>query len=108
MNLRQYVRQASVAVAVAVMLGFLFTASSQPVSAAAGHRAAVAPGGYWTVAADGGVFSYGDAAFHGSTGADHLNAPVVGMAATPSSNGYWLVAADGGVFSFGDAQFYGS
>ncbi len=24
--------------------------------------------GYWLVATDGGIFSFGDAAFHGSTG----------------------------------------
>ena len=60
------------------------------------------------MAADGGVFSFGDAAFHGSTGGMHLNAPIVGMAATASSNGYWLVGADGGVFAFGDAAFFGS
>jgi hypothetical protein len=60
------------------------------------------------VAADGGVFSYGDAGFHGSAGGGPLNAPVVGMTATPSGNGYWLVAADGGVFSYGDAGFHGS
>jgi hypothetical protein len=65
-------------------------------------------GGYWLVASDGGVFSFGDATFHGSTGALHLNKPVVGMAATPDGGGYWLVAADGGVFAFGDAQFRGS
>jgi len=40
--------------------------------------------GYWLVAADGGVFSFGDATFHGSTGGLTLNEPVVGMAATPS------------------------
>ncbi len=62
--------------------------------------------GWWH--ADGGVFSFGDAQFYGSTGGMHLNAPVVGMAASPTGNGYWLVASDGGVFSFGDAQFYGS
>ena len=70
--------------------------------------AATPTGGYWLVAADGGVFSFGDAAFHGSLGGVHLNAPVVGMAATPDGGGYWLVAADGGVFSFGDAAFHGS
>jgi matrixin len=64
--------------------------------------------GYWLVAADGGIFSFGDAGFHGSTGALALNQPIVGMAATPSGNGYWLVAADGGIFSFGDATFPGS
>ena len=65
-------------------------------------------GGYWLVAADGGVFAYGDAGFHGSTGGMTLNAPVVGMAATPDGGGYWLVAADGGVFAYGDAAFHGS
>jgi hypothetical protein len=62
--------------------------------------------GYWLVAADGGVFSFGDAKFHGSLADDHLNAPVVGMAS--SGDGYWLVAADGGVFTFGNAGFHGS
>jgi hypothetical protein len=65
-------------------------------------------GGYWMVASDGGIFSFGDAAFYGSTGAIHLNQPIVGMASTPDGGGYWLVASDGGIFSFGDAAFYGS
>ena len=64
--------------------------------------------GYWLVASDGGIFSFGDAAFHGSAGSIHLNKPIVGMAATPDGNGYWLVASDGGIFSYGDAVFYGS
>ena len=65
-------------------------------------------GGYWEVAADGGIFSFGDAAFHGSMGGMPLNAPIVGMAATADGGGYWEVAADGGIFSFGDAAFHGS
>ena len=60
-------------------------------------------GGYWLVASDGGIFSFGDAAFHGSEGGVHLNQPIVGMASTPDGRGYWLVASDGGIFSFGDA-----
>ncbi|MDQ1456195.1 MAG: hypothetical protein QOH28_1815, partial [Actinomycetota bacterium] len=52
--------------------------------------------GYWMVARDGGIFSFGSAAFHGSTGAMTLNRPIVGMASTPSGNGYWIVASDGG------------
>ncbi len=72
-----------------------------------GHRGP-APGGYWLAAADGGIFSYGDAGFFGSTGNLHLNQPIVGLAATPDGSGYWLVAADGGIFSYGDAGFYGS
>jgi 3D (Asp-Asp-Asp) domain-containing protein len=64
--------------------------------------------GYWLAAADGGIFSFGDANFYGSTGSAHLNAPIVAMTATPTGHGYWLAAADGGIFSFGDANFYGS
>ena len=60
-------------------------------------------GGYWLVASDGGIFSYGDAAFFGSRGGQPLNKPIVGMAATPDGGGYWLVASDGGIFSYGDA-----
>jgi hypothetical protein len=60
------------------------------------------------VAADGGVFAFGDARFFGSMGGVVLDAPVVGVAASPSGGGYWLVAADGGVFAFGDARFLGS
>ena len=64
--------------------------------------------GYWLVASDGGVFTFGAAQFHGSAGSLHLNAPIVGMAPTPTGHGYWLVASDGGIFSFGDAAFHGS
>jgi hypothetical protein len=64
--------------------------------------------GYHLVASDGGVFSFGDQAFCGSAGAEHLVAPVVGMAQAPGSGGYWAVAADGGVFNYGGAPFYGS
>jgi hypothetical protein len=65
-------------------------------------------GGYWAVASDGGIFSYCDSKFYGSTGAIRLAQPIVGMAPTPSGNGYWLVASDGGIFNYGDAKFYGS
>jgi hypothetical protein len=64
--------------------------------------------GAWVVAADGGIFAYDSATFHGSLGNIHLNQPIVGMAATPDGGGYWLVAADGGIFAFGDATFRGS
>jgi hypothetical protein len=54
------------------------------------------------------VLAFGGAGFNGSMGGKAMNAPVVGMAATPDGQGYWLVASDGGIFSFGDAPFYGS
>jgi hypothetical protein len=54
-------------------------------------------GGYWLAAADGGVFSFGDARFFGSYGAGlpavgPTYMRFVGMAATPDGGGYWLAA----------------
>jgi hypothetical protein len=76
-------------------------------------------GGYWLVASDGGVFSFGDTQFYGSipgigispagSGLPHsLNAPIVGIVPSVDDGGYFMVASDGGVFAFGDAQFEGS
>ncbi|MGH9089497.1 MAG: right-handed parallel beta-helix repeat-containing protein, partial [Acidimicrobiales bacterium] len=64
--------------------------------------------GYWLVASDGGVFAFGGTAFVGSMGGKPLNAPIVGIAATPDGEGYWLTAADGGTFSYGDSTYHGS
>jgi len=64
--------------------------------------------GYWLVASDGGIFTFGDAHFYGSMGGRHLDQPIVGMAVTPTGGGYWLVASDGGIFTFGNAPFLGS
>ncbi|HEX4434534.1 MAG TPA: polysaccharide deacetylase family protein [Acidimicrobiales bacterium] len=77
--------------------------SNRPLVGAAAGGAA----GYWEVASDGGIFSFGDASFHGSMGGTPLNQPIVGMGATPSGNGYWEVASDGGIFNF-DTAFFGS
>jgi len=60
------------------------------------------------VASDGGIFSFGDAHYWGSTGSMTLQQPIDGMAPTGDGGGYWLVAADGGVFTFGDAGYQGS
>ncbi len=64
--------------------------------------------GYWLVGSDGGIFTFGSAQFHGSTGSLKLQRPVVGIVPTNDRNGYWLDASDGGIFAFGDAGFYGS
>jgi hypothetical protein len=64
--------------------------------------------GYWVAGADGGVLSFGDAHYYGSTGGMPRHSPIVGIAATPDGGGYWLVGSDGSVLSFGDAHYYGS
>ncbi|HET9769281.1 MAG TPA: hypothetical protein VFS16_00230, partial [Acidimicrobiia bacterium] len=98
------------AAVLAVALAAVLPLAAPTPSAQADDRSATAAAarGYWMVAADGGIFSFGDAKFFGSTGNIKLNQPIVGMASTPSGNGYWFVAADGGIFSFGDAKFFGS
>ncbi|HET6795165.1 MAG TPA: IPT/TIG domain-containing protein, partial [Acidimicrobiales bacterium] len=64
--------------------------------------------GYWMAASDGGMFTFGDARFFGSTGNIRLAQPIVAMAASPTGMGYWMAASDGGIFTFGDAGFFGS
>ena len=66
------------------------------------------PVGYDLVASDGGVFTFGNLPFCGSTGSLALAAPVVSMALSHDGGGYWLVASDGGIFAFDDAGYYGS
>jgi photosystem II stability/assembly factor-like uncharacterized protein len=66
--------------------------------------------GYRMVATDGGIFTFGQRGFHGSTGDKKLNKPIVGGATDQSTyETYWMVASDGGVFTFPpDGPFYGS
>jgi hypothetical protein len=69
--------------------------------------------GYYIVLNDGGVFSFGDAVFHGSTGGNKPGGhDATGLSLAYNLHdeviGYWMVASDGGVFTFGDAPFLGS
>lgn len=75
-----------------------------------GDAGADTPCGYWLVGSDGGIFTFGQSEFHGSTGSLVLQRPVVGIATAASgtgATGYWLVASDGGIFAF-DTGFFGS
>ncbi|HEX9529623.1 MAG TPA: hypothetical protein VF954_00700, partial [Acidimicrobiales bacterium] len=82
--------------------------SSGPPAAIVGMAATPDGGGYWLVGPDGGVLSFGEARFFGSTGDTKLRSPVVGVVSAPDGGGYWLAARDGGVFAFGGARFFGS
>ena len=107
---RRIRRRRTLAVVIALAMSSIvpgwISMASTPASAGVASNASVS--GYWLVASDGGIFSFGDAGFHGSAGNVRLNQPIVGMAPTPDGGGYWLVASDGGIFSFGDAGFHGS
>ena len=85
-------------------------ATYQVVPALMGLSFPFGPSGiaYWLAGSDGGIFSFGGAAFHGSMGGTPLNKPVVGIAPALNGGGYWEVASDGGIFNFGTAAFYGS
>jgi SpoIID/LytB domain protein len=61
---------------------------------------------YHVVTRDGGVFSFGGAAFHGSLPGINVRTPARDIAEGPDG-GYWILGEDGGVFSF-DVPFYGS
>jgi hypothetical protein len=67
-------------------------------------------GGYWLVASDGGVFSFGNATFLGSVPGQGIasRVPIDGVVATPDGGGYWVVGNDGSLYSYGDAAFLGS
>ncbi len=66
-------------------------------------------GGYFMVAADGGVFAFGDALFAGSCpGIGGCSGTAVAVMPDASGNGYWLVTNTGHVYTFGDAPFYGA
>jgi hypothetical protein len=98
-----------VSLVTSVLLNIPTVTPTSPATAAAGPPNELAEsGGYWTVSADGGVFTYGGASFKGSPAGNGLNAPIVDATLTSSGNGYWLLGRDGGVFSYGDAQFFGS
>ena len=58
------------------------------------RRPTAAATGRW--ASDGGLFSFGDAVFHGWMGGTRLQRAVVGVVATADGGGHWEVAADGG------------
>ncbi len=80
------------------------------------NGASIGVPGYWEVAADGGVFSFGGAPYAGSMGAASLSAPIAGMVASGSTGGaqsgaggmlaggaegYCAVVATGGVDCWG-------
>ena len=85
-----------------------------PVLLLRGAPAGAAPavdGGYWLVALDGGVFTFGDAGYYGSlvgvvsgTG----GTKTVALAPDPHGGGYWLASANGAVAAFGDAPSFSS
>ena len=57
--------------------------------------------GYWLVASDGGVFTFGDAGFFGSTAGSADRNPVVGLYSNLGGHGYSVVDSAGRCTTFG-------
>ncbi len=76
-------------------------------SAAVGIAASAGGSGYWLATANGGVFTFGHAKFHGAAPAQN-GRHIAAIVATGDRGGYWLASSDGAVFRFGDAKFHGS
>lgn len=70
--------------------------------------------GYYTFDIQGGVFTHGDARYHGSVPELRRTNPAIGpalavdLAPTLTDGGYWVLDEAGGIFGFGDAPFLGS
>jgi hypothetical protein len=67
--------------------------------------------GYFMVAADGGIFAFGDAKFEGSCydiGGCTQNGLAVAVMPDATGNGYWVVSSLGSVYGFGDAPYLGA
>ena len=86
-----------------------FTVGRQhpPQPADRGHGGHAGRRGYWLVAADGGIFSFGDARFSAPPAASPSTSRSSGWPPhrTATVTGWWLRR---GVFTFGDANFDGS
>jgi peptidoglycan DL-endopeptidase CwlO len=56
------------------------------------------------VASDGGIFTFGDAAFYGSTASAPSPDPAEKVVPTTTGDGYWIEDQNGTMSPFGDAQ----
>jgi hypothetical protein len=59
-------------------------------------------GGYWLVASDGGVFTFGSAAYLGSMGGNAISGSAIGIVA--SAAGYSVITSDGQSHAFGGSS----
>jgi hypothetical protein len=77
-------------------------AAPAPAPAPAGKKQ-----GYWMVARNGAVFSFGDAPHLGDVQGMTQGMEAVDLEPAPSLNGYWVVTNTGNVYGFRDSGYYG-
>lgn len=85
---------------------------SGPKSATNAVVVAIAPSangkGFWSLTADGGVFTSGGARFYGAPAGAPMAGHAVDIVSTPSGRGYWIATTRGAVYAYGDARWRGS
>lgn len=109
-------RPATRAVVPVIAVGLVVAAVWAPLASAAVAATspivatATAPrGGYWEVASNGSVYSFGGAKFYGSLPGDGVKTrTIVGICSTKDGDGYWLLSSTGTVYPFGDASKLGN
>ncbi len=86
-----------------------FAGPTAPLRAGIVAVAADASGkGYWSLSADGGVFTSGSSPYLGSPNGNTLAGFATDIASTPTGNGYWITTTHGAVYHYGDARWFGS
>ena len=80
------------------------TGSLDLVSPIVAMAATPTGGGYWLVASDGGIFTFGDATFHGSAADAGLDSPIEAIIPSAAGAGYLLITVDGQILAYGDAE----
>ena len=77
--------------------GASYTGSLRLVSPIIGMAPTSSGRGYWLVASDGGIFTFGDAKFRGSHARVSPVSPAVALVPTKSGTNYRLLLANGAV-----------
>ncbi|HEX6348398.1 MAG TPA: PQQ-binding-like beta-propeller repeat protein [Candidatus Dormibacteraeota bacterium] len=87
--------------------GMVFTPAGSVVKAFSVNTVVI-PGGYNILTSFGGIYSFGDATYHGNLLDHGYPGPAIGLSETPNGGGYNILTTFGGIYSFGNAQYFGN
>ena len=64
--------------------------------------------GYWLLGADGGIFTFGSARFHGSLSGVISGNSARSILPLPDGSGYWILTRSGKIYALGNCAYLGS
>ncbi|GAC1575376.1 MAG: hypothetical protein NVS3B24_03920 [Candidatus Dormibacteria bacterium] len=64
--------------------------------------------GYNILTGAGGIYSFGDATYHGNLIDHGYPGPAIGLSETPDGGGYAIVTTPGNLYTFGNANYFGN